>query len=211
MLWNSTPRTGTNFGGKQRTLSFPLNVYNTFKDLGLQALAPHGYKKIWAHLVYDVKHNGHHKARMVADGHLTTVPVDSVYSGVVSQHGIRMLVFLAELNGLQTWCTDIGNAYLEAEMKEKVFFVAGPEFGDLAAGHTLVIVKALHGLRTSRARWHDRFVDCLCDMGFEPSKGEPDIWMQRNGDIYEYIGVNVDDLAIVAKDPWEIVDVLKWK
>ena len=69
---------------------------------------------------------------MVADGHLTTVPIDSVYSGVILLPGIRMLVFLAELNSLQTWSTDIGNTYLEAEMKEKVFFVASPEFGDLA-------------------------------------------------------------------------------
>ena len=35
--------------------------------------------------------------------------------------------------------------------------------------------------------------------------------MRRNGDVYEYIGVYVDDLAIVAKDPWEIVDVLERK
>jgi hypothetical protein len=48
-------------------------------------------------------------------------------------------------------------------------------------------------------------------MGFEPSKGEPDIWMRRNRDVYEYIGVYIDDLAIVAKDPWEIVDVLERK
>jgi hypothetical protein len=55
--------------------------------------------------------------------------------------------------------------------------VAGPEFGDLA-GHTLIIgVKALYGLHSSRARWHDRFTDCLRDMGFIPSKAEPDIWM----------------------------------
>jgi hypothetical protein len=52
--------------------------------------------------------------------------------------GHTLLVVLAELNSLQTWSTDIGNAYLEAETKEKVFFVAGPEFGDLA-GHTLII------------------------------------------------------------------------
>ena len=52
---------------------------------------------------------------MVADGHLTEVPLESMYSGVVSLHGLRMLVFLAKLNGLETWATDIGNAYLEAE------------------------------------------------------------------------------------------------
>jgi hypothetical protein len=69
-----------------------------------------------------------------------------------------MLVFLTELNGLQTWSTDIGNAYLEAGMKEKVFFVTGPEFGDLT-GHTLIIVKVLYRLWTNSAHWHDRFAE----------------------------------------------------
>jgi hypothetical protein len=31
-----------------------------------------------------VKHNGRHKSRLVAGGHLTYVPVNSIYSGVVS-------------------------------------------------------------------------------------------------------------------------------
>ena len=30
------------------------------------------------------KHDGHHKARLVAGGHLTPDPIDSIYSGVVS-------------------------------------------------------------------------------------------------------------------------------
>ena len=41
------------------------------------------------------------------------------------------MIFLAELNGLETWATDIGNAYLEAETNEKVYIIAGPEFGDV--------------------------------------------------------------------------------
>ena len=57
---------------------------------------------------------------MVADGHLTDIPVDSVYSGVVSLRGLRIMLFLAELNQLETWATDIGNAYLETETLEKV-------------------------------------------------------------------------------------------
>jgi hypothetical protein len=48
-------------------------------------------------------------------------------------------------------------------------------------------------------------------MGFTPSKAEPDIWMQQNGNIYEYIGVYVDDLAFIAKDPREIVNMLEGK
>jgi hypothetical protein len=184
-----------------------LHEYKTFKDLGYGAAAPQGYKKIKTHLVYTVKHDGRHKARMVADGHLTDVPTESVYSGVVSLRGLRMLVFLAELNNLETWSTDIGNAYLEADTKEKIYIHAGKEFGDLK-GHTLIIVKALYGLRSSGLRWHERFAVCLDQMGFTPSKSEPDIWMRRNGDVYEYIAVYVDDLAIAAKDPQSIVDVL---
>ena len=79
---------------------------------------------------------------MVVGGHLTNAPIDSVYSGVVSLKGLRLVLFLAELNGLESWSTDIGNAYLEAETKEKVYIIAGPEFGELE-GHTLIIFKAL--------------------------------------------------------------------
>jgi hypothetical protein len=41
---------------------------------------------------------------------------------------------------------DVGNAYLEATRKEKVYIVGGPEFGSLE-GHVLVIDQALYGLR----------------------------------------------------------------
>ena len=112
--------------------------YDTFQDLGIahKTPVPTGYKKIRVHLVYAVKHDGRHKARLVADGHLTDVPLESVYSGVVSLKGFRLCVFLAELNGMETWATDIGNAYLEAKTKEKLVIVGGPEFGELE-GHLL--------------------------------------------------------------------------
>ena len=79
--------------------------------------------------MFDVKHDGRQKARLVADGHLTDIPLDSVYSGVVSLQGFLLVLFLAELNDLQLWATEIGNAYLEAYTTEKVYIIAGPEFG----------------------------------------------------------------------------------
>jgi hypothetical protein len=51
--------------------------------------------------VFDVKHDGLHKARLVADGHLTEVPLESVYSGVVSLRRFRLVLFLAELNNIE--------------------------------------------------------------------------------------------------------------
>ena len=66
--------------------------YGTFKDMGIFKGVPKGYKKITVHFVYTVKHDGRHKARLVAGGHLTETPIDSVYSSVVSLRGVRIII-----------------------------------------------------------------------------------------------------------------------
>jgi len=48
-------------------------------------------------------------------------------------------------------------------------------------------------------------------MGFTPCKAKPDIWVRQNGNVYEYIGVYVDDVAAAAKDPKAITDLLQDK
>ena len=138
------------------------------------------------------------------------MPVESVYSGAVSLRGLRLMLFLAELNDLETWATDIGNAHLEAITLEKVHIIAGPEFGD-REGHTLVTCKALHGLRSSGLRWHERLADCLRGMDFFPCKAEPDIWMRRRGNKHEHIAVYVDDLAVACEDPEAMARTLREK
>ena len=69
---------------------------------------------IRVHTIFDVKVDGRHKVRVVADGHLTAIPAKSVYSGVVSLRGLRTCLFIGELDGMEPWVTDIRNAYLEA-------------------------------------------------------------------------------------------------
>ena len=118
-----------------------------------------------------------------------------------------MIMFISELNGLQLWGADVGNAYLEAKTKEKVCFIAGKEFGPLA-GHTLIIHKALYGLRTSGLRWHEKFADILTDMGFKPCKMDPDIWLWHMGDHYEYIGTYIDDFAIASHHLESLLHIL---
>ena len=188
-----------------------IDDYNTFDDKGHKdhSPSPPGYKRIRVHLVFDVKHDGRHKARLVADGHLTDIPLESVYSGVVSIRGFRLALFLAELNDLELWSTDIGNAYLEAHTSEKVYIIGGPEFGD-RQDHILIIKRALYGLKSSGSRWHQRFSDCLRDMGFSPCKAEPDIWLKKtdDGKKYQYVAVYVDDLAIAMENPQELIDQL---
>ena len=92
-----------------------------------------------------------------------------------------MITFPAELNKLELWSTDTGNACLESYTSEKLCFIAGAEFGE-QEGHTTIIRKAQYGLKSSGKCWHDHLFDVLKWMGFEPSKAEGDTWMCDKGD-----------------------------
>ena len=163
-----------------------INEYQRFIDKGKKSKLSDECTKLKVHFVYAVKHDGRCKARLVAGGHLVAIPDYSIYSGVVSLKGICLITFWGKLYNLPIYSTDIGNAYFEAQSKEKVYIIAGKIFGDLE-GHTQVINKALYGLRSSGLRWHKQLADSLREMQCTTAKAEDDIWIRRNGDIYVYI------------------------
>jgi hypothetical protein len=133
-----------------------INVYQMFTDHGLNIPPPKEYKRVPVHFVFDVKFDLRRKARLVAGGHLTKqVFNDAPYSGIASLKSIRTCIFLGQLNGLSMCAADVGNAYLEAKTNEKLFIIAGDKFGE-PTGHTLIVHKALYGLRTSGARWAEK-------------------------------------------------------
>ena len=172
--------------------------------------APPNHQKIRVNLIFAVKYNGRHKARLVADGSLTPEPAENIYSGVVSLRHLRLVIFLGELNNLELWGTDIGNAYLEAHTQENLFIIGGAEFEELE-GFILIFNKALYGLKSSGKRWTEKFYDIIKDMGFTLFKADPCVWMRENKALkcYEYLAIYVDDLCTAAQDPGQIIQTLK--
>ena len=77
-----------------------IDDYKTSIDLGKGGISPEGSKKISVYLIFDIKPDGRHKARLVVDRHRTDIHLISKYSGVVSLRRLRMVTFLAELNEL---------------------------------------------------------------------------------------------------------------
>ena len=110
-----------------------------FNDIGENP--PPGYKKITCHLIFDVKFDLTRKARYVAGGHLTDPPTHMTYATVVSRDSVRICLTVAALNDLSISACDIGNAYLNAETQEKVYFIAGSEWRD-KQGRNVIIVRA---------------------------------------------------------------------
>jgi hypothetical protein len=156
------------------------------------------------HIVFNVKFDLHRKARLVAGGHLTEPPVEDIYSGVVGMESIRMAFLIASINNLDICAADIGNAFLYGTTREKVYIIAGDEFGE-AKGRPLIIEKGLYGLRTSSARFHEHLAAKLRIMGYRPSYADADLWITCKDNHYEYIATYVDDILSFSRDPAAVI------
>ena len=185
-----------------------INDYKTFIVLEDHETMPPGYKQIPYHMVFDVKFDLRRKSRLVASGNHTDNPKEDIYSGVVGMETVRLGFTLAAMNNLQCCAGDVGNAFLYGKTREKVYIIAGPEFGD-DAGKRMIIDRGLYGLKTSSARFHEHLSAKLRSMNFKPSLADADLWMRDAGDHYEYVATYVDDLLVWSRDCDSIIDTVK--
>jgi hypothetical protein len=72
----------------------------------------------------------------------------------------------------------VGNAYLNATTREKVYMTAGQEFGAELQGQPVLIIQALYGLKSSGAAWRAHLAQTLRSFGFDSSLADPGIWLQ---------------------------------
>jgi hypothetical protein len=109
---------------------------------------------------------------------------------------------------------DIGNAYLNAPCREKIWFVAGPEFGS-HQGQVIKIVRVLYGLKSSGASWRKTLQRTICEeLGFEMTTADPDVYrrhaVKKDGSEYwELLLVYVDDILVISGDPQNILNHLQ--
>ena len=182
-------------------------VWKAFEFLDEDAPDPVGHRLIDAHMVFDVKADFTRKARLVAGGHLTDPPSSITYASVVSRESVRIAFLLAALNDLDILAADIGNAYLNARTREKIFIICGREFGDSYVGRKALIVRALYGLKSSGAAWRSCLAEVLRDqLGYQSCRADGDVWFRASQRpdgtrYYEYVLVYTDDILCLSCDP----------
>eukprot|EP00957_Ditylum_brightwellii_P048391 3672924-Ditylum_brightwellii.AAC.1 len=85
--------------------------YEAFKSLDKGGRKPKDHVSVQVHFVYSVKQDGRHKARLVAGGHMTVPNTNTYYSSAVLLRATRMMILLAELNGMELIAIDIGKEF----------------------------------------------------------------------------------------------------
>ena len=84
---------------------------------------------------------------------------------MVSRDSVRIILMLAALNNLDIEGADIENAYLTAPCREKIWLRDGIEFGDIS-GETLIVEKALYGVKSSGAAFRAFLAEAFDNMEF---------------------------------------------
>jgi Reverse transcriptase (RNA-dependent DNA polymerase) len=193
--------------------AFAVFIGGTMRDV-MERRALVGYTKINCHMIFDVKMESlTRKARFVAGGHMTQVPESETYSSVVSRESVRITLFLTSLDELEVSAADVGNAYINAKCREKVYTIAGKEFGN-DEGKIMLITRALYGLKSSGRAWREMFAGTMSDIGFKNSEGDRDVWLRANDhpgtkeQYYEKLLVYVDDILCASHDPGAVMDVI---
>jgi Reverse transcriptase (RNA-dependent DNA polymerase) len=125
---------------------------NVFKLTNL----PKGCKIIGCRWVFDVKSDGHKKARLVAQGFLQVEGIDfnELFSPVVRFESVRLILALSALKNYYCVGVDVYNAYLYGKLDEEIY-MRQPE-GFKARGQENKVIhlqRALYGLKQAGLAW----------------------------------------------------------
>jgi Reverse transcriptase (RNA-dependent DNA polymerase) len=168
---------------------------------------PPGYQEIKCHMIFDVKldKNFRKKARFVAGGHAADPPSSITYSSVVSRVLVCIALLIAALHDLEVLSADFQNSYLHARCQEKIWTKDGPEFGS-DEGSAMIIVCALHGVKSSGAAFWFLQANQLYGIGYKSTKGDPNVLIcpavKHDGyEFYDMVLVYVADIFVIPHKP----------
>jgi hypothetical protein len=96
---------------------------------------------------------------------------------VVSRETVHIALMLAALNDLQVKAGDVLHVYITTPVKEKVWTILEPKFGN-DAGKGAIIVRALYGLKSAGAAFCAHLASFMRQTGYTSSKADPDLWFK---------------------------------
>jgi hypothetical protein len=154
------------------------------------------------------------KARLVARGFSQRVGVDfwDTFAATVHATSIRTFITLCKVKGMLIHQIDVKTAFLNGDIDGEIYIRLPAPYG--RSGKVYKLKKGLYGLRQAPRLWSKKLNEILANMNFHPIKSDPCVFVNKDGDAWNYVLVYVDDILIGTKDPHRmklIKDQLKEK
>ena len=162
---------------------------------------PEGKKAIGCKWVYKIKHNAdglvsRYKARLVAKGYAQTYGIDfeETFSPVAKMAIVRAIISLAASKHWKLHQMDVKNAFLNGDLEEEVYMEQPEGFVHPDFPHYVCkLRKALYGLKQAPRAWSNMFSSHLQNIGFEISKADHSLYVQKTSGgivvIVVYVGM----------------------
>ena len=167
------------------------------------------FAPLW--MIFDIKVYLRRNSRLVIGGHVVNSSGHEVYASTMKSVSARILMKIAAANNLDVITGDICNSYLNTNTQENIYTDAGTDYelvGVIVEENFLKVIKALYGLPTSGNIWHAHLSHNLKEMGFKPTRFDPDVWIRGREVGYNYTGTHTNDVLVVAVNTTSIFEKL---
>ena len=164
-----------------------------------QADIPNNRKPVGCKWVFEIKRDGRHRARLVAQGFTQIPGVDftDCFAPVVNDVTFRMIIVMVLVRNMEVRMIDVETAFLHGDLEEEVYMRV-PQGLDGHEGKSLLLRKATYGLSQSARQWWKKFVKTMRGFKFKLSLAEPCLLYRREEKRICLIVVYVDDCLVVG-------------
>jgi Reverse transcriptase (RNA-dependent DNA polymerase) len=156
-----------------------------FKDMGTFkiVLHPDDHKVIGSKWVFKIKHEPDgkvikYKSQIVAQGftQVKGLDYDKTFTPVTKFTSIHAIMALAAKHDLEIHQMDVKSAYLNRELKEKIFME--PPLGlEVLDGMVLKLLKAIYGIKQRGHMWYKSIHMKLKDMGYQHTEANHTVFI----------------------------------
>jgi hypothetical protein len=178
-----------------------------------RAKLPPGKRALGCRWVFNVKYTptglvDRFKARLVAQGFGQVSGDDylETFSPTIRAESLRLLLSIGASEDMDIRQIDVVSAYPRSDLHAEVY-MRPPEGMYCPEDYVLRLRKSLYGLKQSGREWYIEACKGLGKLGFQPIFSEPSIFTTADRRIL--IGLYVDDMLILSKDPSDIDQVVK--
>ena len=119
---------------------------------------------------------------------------------------IRSIIALAAFKGWKLFQLDVNNAFLHGDLDEEVY-MAAPKGIYNPSNKVCKLKKSLYGLKQASRQWFSKLSSTLISLGYQQSKNDYSLFLNKSSTDITIIAVYVDDILITGSNSHEILHV----